>query len=51
MSKAMGRVNYKFKRELENLFSGDRAMLADQKKQCRRLSLASFRCLRKASTW
>ena len=29
----MGQVNYKFKRELENVFSGYEAMLAEKKEE------------------
>ena len=31
MSKAMGQVNYEFKRELESVFSGYKAMFAEKK--------------------
>ena len=42
MSKATGQVNYVFKRELENVFNGYKAMLAEKKKTAVQKTLLSF---------
>ena len=42
MSKTLGQVNYEIKRELKNVFSGDKAMLAEKEKKAVQNTLFSF---------